>query len=260
MPTEAKPSLGWVDSHCHLYMHGEPPGAVLDRGAAAGVRWIMCPGVDAETSASSRDLAARFPSTIRWSAGLHPHDASEWPAQGQRLAELVTAADAVGECGLDFYRNLAPRRHQLDAFRDQLDLAVVHDKPVIVHCRDAFSDVFDLLGQADLGERAVLHCWTGGRKWTKRFDELGVTFSFAGPLTYAGGETLRLAAAEAPIGRTMIETDTPYLTPEPKRSEVNEPANVAITGSALAEVWAVPVDEVARSTADVAARVFGAPE
>jgi len=259
MSTDDDQSPSWIDSHCHLYMHGEAPGALLNRAAQAGVRWVMCPGVDAETSAASRDLAAEFPVAVLWSAGLHPHDASAWPDQRDRLIALIEDADAIGECGLDFYRNLSPRDHQLDAFRDQLDLAATHDKPIIVHCRDAFADTYELLADAALGEPAVLHCWTGGRRWTKRFNELGVTFSFAGPLTYATGETLRLAAAEAPPERTMLETDTPYLTPEPMRRERNEPANVAITGAVLADVWGVPIEDAARTTTEVADRVFGPP-
>ena len=145
------------------------------------------------------------------------------------------------------------------AFSQQLTLASELNKPVIVHCRDAFSDVYDLLQAANLGERAVLHCWTGGSKWTKRFDELGVTFSLAGPLTYRTGETLQLAARYLPRNRTMVETDSPYLTPEPLRGRPNEPAYVTNTGNALSEIWEMDASEVAGLTSEAAARVFGSP-
>jgi TatD DNase family protein len=102
----------------------------------------------------------------------------------------------------------------------------------------------------------VLHCWTGGPKWTKRFDELGATFSFAGPVTYATADTLRLGVAEAPPDRSMVETDSPYLTPEPLRGADNEPANVTLTGSKLAEIWGLGLDEVASLTTATAARTF----
>jgi TatD DNase family protein len=237
-------------------MVDEPTDAVLARADAAGVDWIMCPGVDAETSAASRVLAEANPGRLGWSAGLHPHDASAWPEQADMLLGLAEQADAIGECGLDYYRNLSPKDHQRAAFADQLALATDLEKPIIVHCRDAFADVYEMLGEADLGERAVLHCWTGGPRWTKRFDALGVTFSFAGPLTYTTADTLRLGAAVAPPERTMIETDSPYLTPEPIRGQSNEPANVGLTGAALAQVWGMNVGEVADLTTATARRVF----
>jgi TatD DNase family protein len=127
---------------------------------------------------------------------------------------------------------------------------------VIIHCRDAFRDVYEMLERAAIGDRAVLHCWTGGPKWTKRFDELGATFSFAGPVTYATADTLRLGVAEAPPDRSMVETDSPYLTPEPLRGADNEPANVVLTGSKLAEIWGLGLEEVASLTTATAARTF----
>lgn len=249
----------WVDTHGHLFLIDDDPDLVLARAAAAGVGWVMCPGVDVSSSEASRALARRFPSSVLWSAGLHPHDAASWPEVAGRIAELAAEADAVGECGLDWYRNLAPRDAQIAAFSAQVALAGELGKPVIVHCRDAFADVYEILAAANLGERAVLHCWTGGSRWTKRFAELDVTFSYAGPLTYSTDDTLRLGARFAPPEATMVETDSPYLTPEPLRGTSNEPANVVHTGSVLAEIWGVEVAEAARLTTATAVRVFGAP-
>ena len=249
----------WVDTHGHLFMLDDPSDVVLGRAADAGVRWIMCPGVDAATSEGARAIAEAHPTQVAWSTGLHPHDAERWPDECDRIAEMASEAAAIGECGLDFYRNLAPRDAQIAAFSDQLALGNEHGLPVIIHCRDAFADVYELLGEADLGSRAVLHCWTGGPRWTKRFRELGVVFSFAGPLTYATGETLRLGAAQAPPDQTMVETDAPYLTPEPLRGATNDPSFVGHTGAALAEVWGTTVDAVAATTTANAERVFGRP-
>jgi len=234
----------------------DDPSATMDRAIAAGVEWLVCPGTDATNSGEARRLAAQYPDRVLATAGLHPHDAARWPEERDRIAELATDAAAVGECGLDFYRNLAPRDAQIQAFRDQLALAAALDKPIVVHCRDAFSDVFALLEETGTAGRAILHCWTGGPRWTRRFRDLGVTFSFAGPITYPTGDTVRRAATEAPIDRTMVETDTPFLTPPPHRERPNEPANVVRVGAALAEVWGVEVSEVARSTSAVAERVF----
>jgi len=223
------------------------------------VAWVLVPGIDLESSLAARAIAAAEPRRAVWSAGLHPHDASKWLVEGGRIETLAADSVAIGECGLDFYRNLSPREAQIDAFRAQLQLAADLAKPVIVHCRDAFADVHSELEAAALGENAVLHCWTGGPKWTKRFRDLGVTFSFAGPVTFDGGETVRLGAAEAPPERTMVETDTPYLTPPPDRRGRNEPANVPLIGAALAQVWGLEIADVAAASSATAARVFGGP-
>ncbi len=217
----------------------------------------MCPGIDLETSLDSRRLSLADPSRVLWAAGLHPHDASQWPAQEARLGALIAEADAIGECGLDYYRDLSPRPQQRQAFRRQLELASALAKPAIVHCRDAFADVYEDLEAAGLGERAILHSWSGGPKWTKRFAALGVTFSFAGMVTYPTADTVRRAVAVAPPERTMVETDTPYLPPQPHREQPNEPAFVPITGAAVAEVWGLPLQEAAQLTAATARRVFG---
>jgi TatD DNase family protein len=189
-------------------------------------------------------------------AGLHPHDASSWRSEGEGIAELAARAAALGETGLDFYRDLSPRVDQEAAFRAQIQLAIELGKPVIVHCRDAFGEVHDLIEATGCGEQAVLHCWTGGTRWTRRFLDLGVTFSFAGPVAFDTGETIRLGAALVPPERALVETDTPYLAPPPHRGEPNEPAWVALVGAALARVWGMGEAEVASITSANASRIF----
>jgi TatD DNase family protein len=245
----------WVDTHCHLQLDERPPEDLL--GRASEVEWVVVPGVDLASSQRSLELAARFPGRILGTAGLHPHDASQWRDQGDEIAELAVGAAALGETGLDFYRDLSPREDQERAFRAHIELAHVLDRPLIVHCRDAFAEVHDLIESTGSGERAVLHCWTGGTRWTRRFLDLGVTFSFAGPLAFETGETIRLGAALVPPERAMVETDTPYLAPPPHRGEPNEPAWVAEVGAALARVWGMDETEVAAITSANATRVFG---
>lgn len=247
----------WVDSHCHLHLAGRDPAELLRRAAGAGVAWLVCPGTDAAGSRQALDLAAAHPGVVFAAVGLHPHDASRWPEEGELIAGMAARAAAVGECGLDFYRNLSPREHQVAALRAQFALAADLNKPLVIHCRDAFAELYDEVEAAGVGPRTVLHCWTGGAEWTRRFAPLGVTFSFAATITYAGGEAARQAAAVAPVERTMVETDSPYLTPPPRRNVPNEPANVVAVGHALAGVWGVSPEEVARSTSATAARVFG---
>ncbi|HLF59550.1 MAG TPA: TatD family hydrolase [Acidimicrobiia bacterium] len=247
-------SMGWVDTHCHLQMDGRAPAGLLAR--AADVDWVVAPGVDLETSQASRDLAAAFPGKVLASAGLHPHEAGLWAAQGEGIVALAAEAAAVGETGLDFYRDLSPREDQIVAFREQIALAADVGKPIIVHCRDAFAEIFEIIEETGIGPSSVMHCWTGGPRWTKRFLTLGVMFSFAGPVAFETGDTVRLGALEVPPERALVETDTPFLSPPPHRGEPNEPAWVALVGAALAGVWGSSVEEVAAVTSANATRVF----
>ena len=247
--------MSWVDTHCHLQLDGRPPHELLER--AEHVDWVVAPGVDAISSKASLALSEQFPGRVLATAGLHPHEAVAWPEQGPTIAELAPAVSAIGETGLDYYRDLSPRVDQERSFRDQIDLALVHDKPLIVHCRDAFADVHRVIEDTGVGPKAVLHCWTGGTRWTKRFLDLGVLFSFAGPIAFETGETIRLAAALVPPERALVETDTPYLAPPPHRGEQNEPAWVVYVGGALADVWGLPNQRVAEITSANAAEVFG---
>jgi len=247
--------MPWVDTHCHLQLDGRPPETLLER--ATEVSWLVAPGVDADSSRASLALAERFGERVVATAGLHPHDAASWPQQRAEIESMATRVGAIGETGLDFYRDLSPRDVQEASLRDQIEMAIVLGKPLIVHCRDAFADVHRILSDTAVGPQSVLHCWTGGRRWTKRFLDLGVTFSFAGPVAFETGETIRRSAEVVPPERALVETDTPYLAPPPHRGEPNEPAWVALVGAALAGVWGVEVDEVAAITSENAARVFG---
>ena len=245
----------WVDTHCHLQLDGRPPGELLER--ASSVEWVVTPGVDLESSRAAVRLAAQHPGRVLAAAGLHPHQASRWSSEREGISELAREASAVGETGLDFYRNLSSRPEQMEAFRSQIELATGLGKPLVVHCRDAFSDVHRLLEETGAGPAAVMHCWTGGPRWTRRFLELGVRFSFAGPVSFPTGDTVRRGAEIVPPPRAMVETDTPYLTPPPHRGKPNEPAWVSLVGQALARVWGMESQEVARITSATARQTFG---
>ncbi len=247
-------SVTWVDTHCHLQLDERDAEELLSRADA--VDWVVAPGVDAASSAAAVELSERFPGRVLATAGLHPHEAERWDSERSRIESLAPLVSAIGETGLDFYRNLAPREAQIRSFSEQVDLAIEHDLPVVVHCRDAFSEVFEILQEKEAGSRSVLHCWTGGTRWTKRFLELGVMFSYAGPVAFETGETIRLGASLVPPERALIETDTPYLAPPPYRGRPNEPAWVALVGKALSDVWGLPVTDVAAFTSENATKVF----
>jgi TatD DNase family protein len=246
--------MRWVDTHCHLQLDGRPPADLLAR--ADKVEWLVVPGVDAESSHAAIELAAAHPGRVKATAGLHPHEADRWQSQRNDIAGMIPAVAAVGETGLDFYRNLSDPVLQEEAFVDQIRLAVEHGKPLVVHCRDAFAKVHELITYHHVGESTILHCWTGGPRWTKRFLDLGCWFSFAGPVAFETGETVRLGAELVPPTRALVETDTPYLAPPPHRQEPNEPAWVELVGAALARVWSIPVETVAEQTTANAALAF----
>jgi TatD DNase family protein len=246
--------MSWIDAHCHLQLADDEPFVLLER--APDVDWAVVPGIDAETSAQAVALAAQLPDRVLPSVGLHPHEARHWRTQRESIREMAPKAVAVGEIGLDYYRDLSPRDLQREAFRDQLALSAELHLPAVVHCRDAFADVFEIVQDTGTAERVVLHCWTGGPRWTKRFLDTGVMFSFAGPVAFETGDTVRRGAALVPPERATVETDTPYLSPPPFRGEPNEPARVALVGAALAKVWGMSPDEVAMTTSANATRIY----
>ncbi|MGH8914894.1 MAG: TatD family hydrolase [Acidimicrobiia bacterium] len=246
--------MGWVDTHCHLQLDERGADTLLAR--AGTVDWVVAPGVDLRSSEASLELAMRHPGRVLATAGLHPHEADKWPLEGEGIARLAADVAAIGETGLDFYRQLSPREAQIASFRAQIGIAQAEGMPLIVHCRDAFADVFAIIEETGVGPQTILHCWTGGPRWTRRFLGLDVTFSFAGPVAFETGETARLGAAVVPPERALVETDTPYLAPPPHRGQPNEPAWVALVGAALAGVWGMGVDEVEAITAANAARIF----
>ena len=227
---------------------------MLDR--APDVDWLVVPGIDLASSRAAVDLADREPDRIVAAVGLHPHEADRWTTERSSIGELAGRAAAIGEIGLDFYRDLSPRDQQVQAFVDQLQLAAELDLPAVVHCRDAFSEIYEIVDSTGTGERVLMHCWTGGPRWSRRFLDLGVMISFAGPVAFETGDTVRRAAEVVPPERAMVETATPYLSPPPVRGEPTEPARVALVGGALAEVWGVDVSQVASITAENARRVF----
>ncbi len=247
--------MRWVDTHCHLQLDGRPPETLLDR--ASDVSWLVAPGVDAASSEASVALADQFRGRVLATAGLHPHEASSWPEQRAEIEALAPLVSAIGETGLDFYRDLSPRDVQEASLRDHIEIAKDLGKPLIVHCRDAFADVHRILSDTGVGPQTILHCWTGGRRWARRFLDLGVRFSFAGPVAFDTGDTIRRSAEVIPPESAMVETDTPYLAPPPHRGEPNEPAWVSFVGEALARVWGLEVNEVAKVTSENAARLFG---
>ena len=249
-----------TDTHAHL-THPQYCGdrGVIARAAAGGVGRIITVGFDLPTSQSGALLAAEDP-RVWHSPGIHPHDASQAAPESlkelRRLATLPRAA-AIGETGLDFYRERSPREAQLHAFRDHLQLAADLDLPVIVHSRDAGEQVL-AAWQESRCRLGVLHCFSGDAAVAQRAIELGLYLGIAGPATFRNAERLRSIVASLPRDRILLETDCPYLAPHPHRGQINEPAYLALIAEAVAQCWGASLAEVAAITSANAARCFPA--
>lgn len=250
----------WVDTHCHLDSL-EEVGAVLGRSRSAGVQAVVTVGCDLESSRRAVDIASLHDEV--WAAvGVHPHDAvtlTEESLDALRGLASGPRVVAVGEIGLDYYRDLSPREVQREAFRRQIETARLLGRPVVVHMRDAHDDVFSMLSEGGPPARLVFHCFSGGPQEAKRALDLGGHLSFAGNISYRDAGELREAARVVPLDRLLVETDSPYLAPVPHRGRRNEPAFVGAVGAALAEAIRRPVEEVAEATTLNARLVFGLP-
>jgi TatD DNase family protein len=250
------------DSHAHLHVaeFADDLDAVLDRARAAGVVGMVTIGTDRETNRAAVALAGKHPD-IRATVGIHPHDAAEATDadfdEMERLARASPAVVALGEMGLDFFRNLSPPDVQARVLRRQLALARQVGKPVVLHCRDAHAETLAILAEehvADVG--GVMHCFSGDVEIARRCLDLGLYLSLAGPVTYKNARALPDVARFAPRDRLVVETDCPFLPPQPHRGRRNEPAYVALTAARVAELRGEDPEALAMATTDSAARLF----
>jgi TatD DNase family protein len=252
------------DTHAHLHDPGfdADRDLVLARARAAGVARLVTIGADVASSEAAVALAARHPDV--WAAvGIHPHDAATADdAALAKIAALLRAPRvvAVGEIGLDYFRDLAPRALQRAAFAAQLALAREAGKPVLLHCREAHADLLDIL-RADGSPPAggIMHCFSGDADVARQALDLGLAVSIAGPVTYPNARRLAEVVRALPPERVVVETDCPYLPPQPWRGRRNEPAYLPVTASRVAELLGRPVETVAALTTETACRIFGVP-
>jgi TatD DNase family protein len=253
-----------IDTHAHLdderFAADRP--AVLDRATAAGVSRVVVVATTAATSRVCVDLAARN-APLFATVGIQPnHVAEAAPTDWNEVVRLVTAAKvvALGETGLDRYWDHTPFPQQEDYFARHLDLARRHNRPVVIHCRDAEADVVRML-RADYEKhgpvRGVMHSFTGDLPTARDCLAMGLYVSFAGMVTYKNAQPLRDVAKEVPLDRLLIETDSPYLAPVPERGKRNEPAFVAHTAALLAQVRGVDAEVIADYTTRNARSLFG---
>jgi TatD DNase family protein len=253
-----------VDTHAHLDDARFDPDRdeVVRRAEAAGVTRILIPGIDAASSRKAVALAGRF--GIAWAAaGIHPNSAAA--VRSGDMDEIRELAEnrrviAIGETGLDFYRDRAPRDIQVALFREHLDLARTAGLPVVIHFRNAEFDAVEMAGREHFeGVRGVFHCFGGSVGFAQAVVEMGFYIGFDGPLTYPGSDRPEIARS-VPLDRALLETDCPYLAPQSRRGGRNEPAFVSEIAASFARARGIDIEEAAVVTGRNAHDLFGFEE
>lgn len=256
-----------IDTHCHLA--GEEFAAdladVVSRAQRAGLTDAICILASDDAAELERAHAVRAAwSGVRFSTGIHPHASGKYAGAVASSVDATSAAIdgqphtcAIGEIGLDYHYDFAPKDVQKEVFAGQVALAVARDLPVVIHSRDAMADTVSVLKDAGAGRvRGVIHCFTGTADEARMALDLGFYVSFAGILTFPRAQSLRDAAAMVPLDRVLVETDSPFLAPVPHRGKRNEPAWVTETLATLAGVKGLPIADAGEIVRANAARLF----
>jgi TatD DNase family protein len=253
-----------LDSHTHLDMIGTPVPEVLAAARAAGLARVVTVGCDLPSSRWAARCATEY-DTVYAAVAIHPNETAAAPGGLDReavLAEIEALARqprvvAVGETGLDYYRDHAAPDVQRWWFREHIAIAKRTGKALMIHDRDAHADVLGLLEAEGPPPRVVFHCFSGDAAMAKRCAEAGYVMSFAGNVTFANAQPLRAAAVAAPPEEILVETDAPYLTPVPNRGRPNSPAMVAYTLRYLADLKGIDVPDLCDAVTATAERTFG---
>ncbi len=256
-----------IDTHCHLthQRFSEDVDAVIGRAQEAGVQRMITIGTSISDAECGLAIADRHPAAVSCAAGLDPfacHEAGErFDQELAQLDALLTTGRfcALGEIGLEYHHQLAPHALQIQHFEAQLDLAVRHDLPIVIHSRDAHPDVLMVL-RRNPKNRGVIHSFTGTADEARAFLDLGWHLSFNGMVTFKANDVLRAAVAVVPSDRLLVETDAPYLTPMPHRGKRCEPGHVVHSLQLIAEVRGERVEDVAAWTTRNATMLFRLPK
>lgn len=264
-PPEPLPAPA-LDAHTHLDMLGDPVELVLEQARRAGVTRVVTVGCDLKSSRWAADCAAGHEGVYA-AVAIHPNEtaraAGPAPERDAVLAEVEALAGrpevrAVGETGLDYHRDSAPPAIQQEFFRAHIEIAKRTGKALMIHDREAHADVLAALAAEGAPEHVIFHCFSGDAAMARTCAEAGYVMSFAGNVTFAGAQALREAAAVAPAGLILAETDAPFLTPVPNRGKTNAPAQVANTLRAIAELKRMDLAELCAMVVATGERVYGA--
>jgi len=236
-----------IDSHCHLYdTRGAGLGDVLAAARAAGIVQMVNVGCNAATTASAIEIADAHDGVYA-TAGLHPHDATDGIESILAFVDLPSVI-AIGEAGLDYFYEHSPRAAQREVFAAQIHLAHERDLPLVIHTRDAWDDTFDVLAAEGTPTRTIFHCFSGGPAEATRCLDLGAFLSFSGIVTFKTAADLQAAAVMCPAERLLVETDSPYLAPNPHRGRPNQPAFVTHVAQFIADLRDTGLEVFAAAT------------
>ena len=251
-----------VDSHCHVVKEyfAEDQTEVIERALSSGVKFLVNPGVSLADADEVLALTQKY-GPLYGAVGVHPHEAKTWDENSEEKLRHYTAQPkivGIGECGLDYFYNHSEPDIQRQVFAAQVRLATELDLPVIVHCRDAWSECMDIIESAGQKRaRGVFHCFTGGPDLLPRIAELGFYISFSGIVTFKKAEAIQKAAELAPEDKILVETDCPYLAPQKVRGKRNEPSYVWMVAEKVAELRKKSLEETASSCLKNAQALFG---
>lgn len=253
-----------IDSHCHLdaQQFDSDRDQVIKKARKAHVASIITSGTNILSSAKAVELA-EFYDDVFATAGIHPVDGesdlldSSWPKKLEALARKLRVV-AIGECGLDYFRKSENKLEQQKLLIKQLELAGTLDLPVVLHCRQAFDDLFAIL-KSFPNLRGLFHSWTGNYNDAKTAMEFNFLFGFGGILTYPNASDIAQVCVSLPIWRIALETDSPYLSPQNKRSQRNEPANVLAVAQKVAQLHQINLEDLAEATTKNVIRMFSLP-
>lgn len=256
--------LDLIDTHCHLDLDplAQSVEAVLARARAAGVTQCLTIGTSVEASRANVAFAHQHP-TLRVAVGVHPHDADDVTDDVLATIEDLArdpAVAAIGEVGLDHYRNESPHDRQASALRGFIEIAKRRDLPLAIHCRDAYEPLLAILRElAHSRLRGLIHCASGPADFIRGALALGFHVSFAGNVTFPNAKALQALVPLVPDERLLIETDAPFLAPQPVRGQTNEPAYVTHTAAYLAHLRGTTLDALGAITSRNARKLFGFP-
>jgi TatD DNase family protein len=250
-----------IDSHAHLEMpeFKKDLEGVIQRAMESGVEYIFTVGTEERDWRRALEIANTHPS-IYAILGIHPHNAKEIGDQTYPLLKDLCKnkkVKAYGEIGLDFFRNLSPRDIQLKRFREQIELAKELGLPIVVHDREAHQETMEIL-KSEKAEKCggIIHCFSGDYEMAKVCIDMGFYISIPGSITFKNAESFREIVKRIPLDSLLVETDAPFLTPEPFRGKRNEPSYVRYTAQKVAEIKKVSFDKVAEVTTENALRVY----
>ncbi len=249
----------YFNTHTHLNSEQlyEQRDSYILNALNHNVSHMVVVGYDVESSKKAIEIANEYP-FIYAAVGISPNDCKDTTEEDLKIIEQLIQdprAVAIGEIGLDYYWESAPRDKQKDIFIKQIEMAKRFDKPIVIHARDAYEDTYNILKES--AHRGIMHCYSGSYDMARRYVELGFAISLAGPVTFKNAKVPKEVATKIGIDHLMIETDCPYLAPHPFRGKLNEPANVVYIAQEVAKLKNMEIEDVARITAFNAKRMFG---